>query len=191
MVRPLPMPRGHLTVHTGPMFSGKTTALLTHAARYDTVAAFIPAVDDRYEEGAITSHAGSRLEATVLPPENPEAILNAVEAETAVVVDEAQFFADTLVAVLEELRRDGRAVLAAGLTRDFRAEPFPPMPRILARADIINHHTAQCDTCGRPASRTQRLVDGDPAPRTAPTVDVAGKERYEARCTTHHVVPDA
>lgn len=184
------MARGCIITHTGPMFSGKTTALLEDVQRFDTVAAFVPATDDRYESGAITSHSGDSLAAAVLDPGDPGAMLDPIEdGVDAVVVDEAQFFADALVQVLARLR-DAHSVLVAGLARDFRGEPFGPMPAVLSAADTVHHHTARCDTCGGPASRTQRLIDGEPAPRSAPTVDVAGTEKYEARCTEHHVVPD-
>lgn len=171
--------------------TGKTTTLLAHAARHDRVAAFIPATDDRYEQGAITSHAGDRLPTTAIDPAAPEPICDDVRDDVeAVVLDEAQFFADALVPVLAQLRDTDYTVLVAGLARDFRGEPFSPVPAILERADTIHHHTARCDTCGAPASRTQRLIDGAPAPRSAPLVDVAGTEKYEARCTAHHAVPD-
>lgn len=184
------MPRGHLTVHTGPMFSGKTTALLNQVERYDTVEAFIPATDDRYEQDAITSHTGDSLPATVLAPDNPHAMGDAVSPDVdAVVVDEAQFFDTALIDAIKQLRTQ-RAVLVTGLDRDFRAEPFHPVPAILSLADTLHHHTARCDVCRAPASRTQRIIDGEPAPRDAPLIDVAEKGRYEARCTAHHTVPE-
>jgi thymidine kinase len=43
--------------------------------------------------------------------------------------------------------------------------------------------------CGRPAQRTQRLVEGRPAPYDAPVILVGAQEAYEARCRVHHAVP--
>jgi len=45
--------------------------------------------------------------------------------------------------------------------------------------------------CGGPASRNQRLVDGQPAPWNSPTIMVGGSESYEARCRHCHKVPRA
>ncbi|HEV8225118.1 MAG TPA: hypothetical protein VGP74_07650 [Rubrobacteraceae bacterium] len=42
--------------------------------------------------------------------------------------------------------------------------------------------------CGRDASRSQRLIDGKPAPASAPTILVGAQENYEARCRQHHEV---
>jgi thymidine kinase len=45
--------------------------------------------------------------------------------------------------------------------------------------------------CGELATRNQRLVDGRPAPYSAPTIMVGGTESYEARCRRCHQVPRA
>jgi len=45
--------------------------------------------------------------------------------------------------------------------------------------------------CGAPASRTQRLVDGKPAPYNAEIILVGTEEVYQARCRKCHDVPDA
>jgi len=43
--------------------------------------------------------------------------------------------------------------------------------------------------CGEAASRTQRLINGEPAKYDDPVVVVAASELYEARCRRHHEVP--
>ncbi len=63
------------------------------------------------------------------------------------------------------------------------------MKELLVRADNIVHLTAVCTVCGRPATRSQRLIDGKPAPRDSPVILVGGRESYEARCREHHFVP--
>jgi len=42
--------------------------------------------------------------------------------------------------------------------------------------------------CGEPATRTQRLINGEPAHINDPVVVVGAAEMYEARCREHHVV---
>ena len=39
--------------------------------------------------------------------------------------------------------------------------------------------------------RTQRLIDGEPAPADSPLIVIGGMgdEKYEARCRQHHEVP--
>ena len=78
-----------------------------------------------------------------------------------------------------------------GLDRDFRGIPFGAMPRLLALADQVTKLTAICVVCGEPATRTQRLIDGEPAGADSPLIVIGGlgDETYEARCRLHHVVP--
>ena len=80
-------------------------------------------------------------------------------------------------------------MLVAGLDTNFRGEPFGPMPELMAKAEIVDKLHAICMVCGGPASRTQRLIDGEPAKYDDPVVIVGASELYEARCRKHHQVP--
>jgi thymidine kinase len=60
------------------------------------------------------------------------------------------------------------------------------MPALMSVADEVVKLRAICTICGRDASRTQRLVNGEPAPISAPTILVGASEHYEARCRHHH-----
>jgi len=78
---------------------------------------------------------------------------------------------------------------------DFRGEPFGSMPVFLARADDLVHVTAICTysqdgkICGEEATRTQRLVNGQPAHYGDPVVLIGAQEAYAPRCPNHHLVP--
>jgi thymidine kinase len=71
---------------------------------------------------------------------------------------------------------------------DFRGCPFGPVPHLLAVADEVVKLRAICARCGADASRSQRLINGRPAPATAPTVLIGAEEHYEARCRHCHEV---
>jgi thymidine kinase len=49
---------------------------------------------------------------------------------------------------------------------------------------------AICARCGREASRSQRLIDGRPAPVSAPTILIGAEESYQACCRHCHEVPE-
>lgn len=116
-------------------------------------------------------------------------MLESVESSTDVVaIEEAQFFDDGLVEVCNTLADRGLQVIASGLDMDFRGEPFGPMPTLLAEADEVVKLCAICACCGRDASRSQRLIDGEPALASAPTILVGTQESYEARCRHCHEV---
>jgi thymidine kinase len=65
------------------------------------------------------------------------------------------------------------------------------MPVLLSTAEYVEKLTAICMVCGRPASRSQRLINGKPAPIDSPVIIVGASESYEARCREHHEIPGA
>jgi thymidine kinase len=184
---------GWVEVVTGCMFSGKTEELLRRVRRAEiagqAVAAFTPAIDDRYGTATIGSHAGRRIEALVVDPEDPApAMREALDGEQVVAIDEANFFADILVDACHELADEGRRVVVSGLDQTYRGEPFDPVPQLMATAEYVEKFRAICTQCGEPATRNQRLIEGEPAHYDDPTIMVGAEESYEARCRSCHVV---
>jgi thymidine kinase len=174
------------------MFCGKTDELIRRLRRAtiarQKVQVFKPSMDYRYNEFKVTSHAGSDFEA--VPIEKSEQILPLLNNDTTVVaIDEAQFFDNQLIDIVQDLADRGLRVVVAGLDTNFRGEPFGPMPVLMAKAERVDKLHAICMVCGEPASRTQRLVNGSPAKYDDPVVIVGASELYEARCRQHHEVP--
>ncbi|MDI6772994.1 MAG: thymidine kinase [bacterium] len=183
---------GSIEIICGSMFSGKTEELIRRVRRAQIarqrVAVFKHALDDRYTSGAITSHNGVRIEA--MPITRSAEILDLVEPGTEVVaVDEVQFLDNEIGEVAETLAGRGIRVLLTGLDTDFRGVPFGPIPHLLAVAEEVTKLQAICMTCGAPASRTQRLVEGRAAHYDDPVILVGAREAYEARCRRCHQVP--
>jgi thymidine kinase len=183
---------GSLEVITGSMFCGKTDELIRRLRRAtiarQKVQVFKPAIDDRYAVEKVKSHAGSEFDA--LPIRSAAEILTNLRPDaTVIAIDEAQFFDDEIVPITKKLAEDGLRVIAAGLDNDFRGEPFGPMPTLMANAEVVDKLHAICMVCGEAASRTQRLVNGEPAFYEDPVVIVGAAEMYEARCRKHHLVP--
>ncbi len=183
---------GSLEVVTGSMFSGKTDELIRRLRRAtiarQKVQVFKPAIDNRYAVEKVRSHAGNDFDA--IPIQCSGDILKLLEKDTTVVaIDEAQFFDEELVGIVQSLANRGLRVIVAGLDTDFRGEPFGPMPVLMAQAEKVDKLQAICMVCGEAASRTQRLVNGKPAHYHDPVVIVGASELYEARCRKHHEVP--
>jgi thymidine kinase len=183
---------GWIEVICGSMFSGKTEELIRRLRRAEIarqhVQVFKPALDRRYSDTAIASHNG--LQQQAIPVLDSEELLRRLEEDVDVIaVDEVQFFDEGIVAACGELANHGKRVICAGLDLDFRGEPFGPMPALLAIAEHIDKLQAICVACGGPASRTQRLIDGQPARYDDPVVLVGASEMYEARCRGCHQVP--
>ena len=183
---------GSVEVITGSMFCGKTDELIRRLRRAtiakQKVQVFKPAIDVRYAVEKVTSHAGAQFDA--LPVESSSEILECLEDDvTVIAIDEAQFFDEGIINVATELAEKGLRVIVAGLDTDFRAEPFGPMPALMAKAETVRKLRAICVVCGGEASRTQRLVNGEPARYDDPIIIVGADELYEARCREHHKVP--
>jgi len=183
---------GSVEVITGSMFCGKTDELIRRLRRAtiarQKIQVFKPVIDNRYQVEKVTSHAGTQFDA--LPIQKSTDILTHLDPDTTVVgVDEAQFFDDEIIQIVQLLAERGIRVIVAGLDTDFRAEPFGCMPAIMAMAEKVDKLQAICMICGEPACRTQRLVNGKPARYDDPVIIVGAAEMYEARCRKHHEVP--
>jgi thymidine kinase len=183
---------GRIEVICGSMFCGKTEELIRRVRRAiiakQKVQAFKPSIDIRFGIERVTSHDGQNIEAK--PVASPQEIIDSLEPDTTVVaIDEVQFFPDEIVPLIESLASRGLRVIVAGLDMDFRGEPFGSMPKLLSRAEEVTKLHAICVVCGEQASRTQRLVNGQPAHYNDPIILVGASESYEARCREHHVIP--
>ena len=166
------------------MFSGKTEELIRRVRRAllarQKVQAFKPSIDDRYSPTKIVSHGDITIEATPLP--GTISLVSLVKPDTQVVaLDEAQFFDDKIVEMVNALAGSGKRVIIAGLDQDFRGQPFGPMPALMAIAELVTKVNAVCIKCGLDASRSQRLNPDDSQ------VQVGGASAYEARCRACHV----
>lgn len=182
---------GQIEIICGSMFCGKTEELIRRTRRAiiarQHVMVFKPAIDDRYSLAHVTSHNGQHIEAISI--EKSVTILEMISDDvTVIAIDEAQFFDAGLVDVVEILANRDIRVIIAGLDMDFRGEPFGIMPQLMSRAEEVTKLHAICVVCNEPATRTQRLINGQPARYDDPIILVGASESYEARCRKHHIV---
>ena len=171
---------GWIEVICGSMFSGKTEELIRRLKRArianQKVEIFKPKIDTRYDERKVVSHDENSILAT--PIKHSSELLELASDVTVVGVDEAQFFDDKLVEVIQELALNDTRVIVAGLDMDFKGRPFGPIPGILAVAEYITKVHAICSHCGNLATHSYRLTqEGD-------TVLLGEKDLYEPRCRT-------
>lgn len=160
---------------TGPMFSGKTEALIKHvlaADKYMMAKAFKPTLDTRFKDSYIHSHGGSKIKSYPLDPEAMDLPLNV----GLIAIDEAQFLSlDAIPRIMEALRR-GQNVVLSGLDLDAFGRPFGPMPWLMAFANDVRKLSGTCAQCSLPSTRSQRLIKSDEA------ILVGGSDIYEPRC---------
>ncbi len=184
---------GWIEVVAGVMFSGKSEELIRRVRRAliarKRVQVFKSHLDARYAGiYSVSSHDGRTVEA--IPADSASQIALQIDPMAHVIaIDEAQFLDDGVIPLVTSLAGRGRRVIVAGTDTDFRGEPFGPMPALMAVAEVVDKLHAICVLCGGPASRNQRLIDGQPAPYDSPTIMVGGTESYEARCRMCFSVP--
>lgn len=182
---------GTLEVITGCMFAGKTEELIrrVNVLRYANkkIIVFKPKVDNRFSDQAVVSHAGNSMDSIDISTAT-EILDHVLPEHDVVAIDEVQFFKDDVLKICEYLALQGKRVMVAGLDMDFRGEPFGVIPALMTHAEFVTKLTAVCTVCGAPATRTQRLVDGQPASYHDPIVMIGASEAYEARCRHDHQV---
>ena len=188
MIRINPYRGGWLEVICGPMFSGKSEEMIRRLRRAEIagqkVVIFKPRFDDRYDATDIVSHAGVRMRGVAV--DSVAEIAARAGGHQVVGIDEVQFFEHEVVEIALGLADVGVRVVVSGLDQDFRRLPFGPMPALLSHAEFVDKLQAVCHRCGGPATTTQRLLDGSPAPYSGDTIVVGAAEQYEARCRDCH-----
>lgn len=173
-----------LTVINGPMFSGKTSRLISicsaNVIAGNSVTVFKPAKDDRYDINHIVSHSLEKFAAyPIREAKDAYPILDKRDGSDIVCFDEAQFFDNGIVDVIMSMYGTlTKEVICAGLSQDSDGRPFGCMPYLMAVADNIINLKAVCSKCRSvdKATRTFRKVENNEQ------VLVGGSDKYEANC---------
>ena len=169
---------GSVEVICGSMFSGKTEELIRRLRRAQfagqKIAIFKPKIDVRYSEDNIVSHDLKSIPS--IPVNSPTEIFLMDSDVRVVGIDEAQFFDDSLIKVVQTLANRGVRVIVAGLDMDYLGQPFGPMPAIMAIAEEVQKVHAICVKCGNLANHSHRLV------KDRNLVVLGEKDVYEPLC---------
>lgn len=185
------------TVYVGPMFSSKTTKLLSALERYKyqrkRVAVFKPSLDDRYSPGEVVSHSGWTMEAhTVKTGADILEVLQQVTDEPDVVAVDEAFMIPNIAEVLVWLYRNGVSVVVATLDISAAGKAFHEVEKMLVWATHVEKCSSVCTVCGRDAFYTHKkqIDEKDDVVVTGTEIRVGGAELYEPRCFSHHIAVD-
>lgn len=169
---------GSIEVICGSMFSGKTEELIRRMKRAQfaklNIKIFKPCIDVRYSEDEVVSHDSHSIPST--PIDSAAKMLDISDSVDVIGIDEAQFFDESIVDVVQALANKGIRVIIAGLDTDFMGKPFGPMPALMAVAEDIQKVHAICVKCGSPANHSHRLSKSDQL------VVLGEKDIYEPLC---------
>ncbi len=178
---------GYLEVIAGPMYCGKTEELIRQVKRATigkkNVQTFNHAIDNRYSmEKKLFSHNGQSHDSEKVS--SSQELRKSLRKDTEIVaIDEAQWFGEELVPLVEALLEQGKKVIVAGLAMTFDRKPFIPLPTLMAMADRVTKLSAICTVCGDDAVFHKRITKGRTVDSSVADPSLVGKlDAYEARC---------
>lgn len=172
------------------MWSGKTEAAVgkgrMHQVLKERVAVFRHINASRGDEDAERSRTGSYLpnvSPILLKDGQVPELLRVGLAYDCVIVEEGHFLPTGIVPILEQLHAAGKSVIFAGLDSDWRGEPFGTTYAMMKvpEADVFKHH-AICSICHDDATRSQKIINGSPAPFTDEPLEAGDSELYRPVC---------
>lgn len=179
---------GAIHIITGPMFAGKTTALLkritTEADAGRRVSLVKSDKDNRYAVSAVVSHDGVQMPCVAVP--TLAAFRKHVGEEEyrqidVIGIDEAQFFDDLLDFCQTAADVDNKKIIVAGLDGDFLRRRFGSALDLIPLADSVTKLHARCELCNQPAPFTfRKTVD-------TRTEIIGGADVYMPVCRHHFV----
>ncbi|XP_023513380.1 thymidine kinase a [Cucurbita pepo subsp. pepo] len=178
---------GEVHVIIGPMFAGKTTALLrrikAESSSGRNVVMIKSSKDTRYAIDSVVTHDGAKFPCWALPDLSSfrqkfgEDAYNKLDV---IGVDEAQFFDDLYDFCCDVADKDGKIIIVAGLDGDYLRRRFGSVLDVVPLADTVTKLTARCELCGKRAFFTLRKTE------ETRTELIAGADVYMPVCRHHY-----
>ncbi|RDY03616.1 Thymidine kinase a [Mucuna pruriens] len=179
---------GEVHVIVGPMFAGKTTALLRRIqSELNTgrnVAIVKSSKDTRYAIDSAVTHDGIKFPCLALSDllSFREKYGNDAYQKLDVIgIDEAQFFGDLYEFCCKAADEDGKIVIVAGLDGDYLRRSFESVLQIIPLANSVTKLTARCEVCGKCAFFTLRKT------KQREIELIGGADVYMPVCRLHYV----
>lgn len=152
---------GYLELILGPMWSGKTSTLLTYYRQFCfcklTVCVINFKADDRYSETMLSTHdkqmipciMGFSIEEILKIPENAKQINEC----DVILINEGQFFNDIVEFTKQMVEEEHKKVYICGLDGDFKREKIGKLLDLIPLSDKVTKLRALCGKCknGTPA----------------------------------------
>lgn len=150
---------GKIQLIIGPMFSGKSTELIRYVRKFEikkyktTVVRSI--IDDRYtNNNYVVTHDMHKYPA--ISCKKLGDIRDKLMEYSVIAIDEGQFYLD-IVEESEFLANNGKIVIIAALSSNFKRESFENISKLIPKCDIITNLQAVCYNCNEDANFTLRL----------------------------------
>lgn len=151
--------RGYLKLYLGPMFAGKTSAIVQNYRRFTRAMKRVLVInhsfDTRYSASHLSTHDG--VEIPCVFAGTLDSLSPTVEVDYDVIlINEGQFFPDILATTVKWTDELCKMVFVCGLDGDSNREPFGDMLKLIPYADTYEKLTSICESCGDYAPFTYR-----------------------------------
>ena len=179
----------------GPMFAGKSSAVLQRIRRANVInrKVFIVTsiIDTRYDAkgGSVYTHDKESVRANSLGVNKLDDIFKLGEFHHAdlIIIEEAQFFNglyDIVRGTVEVFRKD---VIVVGLDGDSDRRPFGEILQLIPLADRITRLTALCKKCADGTEGIFTLLNSEEEAEKKGQIYVGGADKYMAVCRKHYL----
>lgn len=177
-----------LVLIMGPMFSGKTSTLVSELTRYVDVeipVIYINSYEDTRAEYISThnssySNISSKIK-TVKSQQLNEISDSILNEYGVIAVDEAQFFSDLIPFVTKWMQRE-KIIYIAGLDGDIHQKIFGDIVHLIPYASEVRKLNAVCESC----RQNGRIVNAPFTIRHTESTDkklIGGKDLYQPVCS--------
>jgi len=137
-----------LKLIVGCMYSGKTTEILriVNSLKHINEIPIIikPKIDNRYSSNKISTHNKQEYECQTI--DNLSDFKNLNDSKY-IIIEEAQFFKDLLLFVIDQVEIKGKNVIVVGLDGDSDRENFGEIHKLYSLCDDIIKLKAYCSIC--------------------------------------------
>jgi thymidine kinase len=163
----IPQSQGYLEIIIGPMYSGKTSRLLTVYKQMrvcDVGVLVVNFVEDkRYSETMMATHDRAEIPCVFVERlsdlERRPQYKEKLDGARAVLINEGQFFADLYEKVAYFVETMRKQVYVCGLDGDYMRKPFGDLLTLIPLADNVIKLRSLCRRCkdGTPALFSHRI----------------------------------
>lgn len=173
---------GNLNLIIGPMYSGKTSELLSRYLRYKVAGKNCLLIkydnDKRYDSNKIVTHNLFKQDA--LNCNNLKEFDDKISSYDVILIDEIQFYPDANI-FCDKWANQGKIIEASGLNGDFQRKPFQQISLLIPLCDKITHLVAVDKKSGNDAPFTVRLSND------SQQTLIGGDNIYQAMNRTNYI----
>jgi len=144
---------GYLEIILGPMWSGKTSALLKIYRQYSFCKSRVCVInykaDDRYSETMLSTHDKEMIPCVMgfSMEEIMKTHRSEIENSDVILVNEGQFFSDIVTFTVNMVEEEGKKVYICGLDGDFQRNKIGNLLDLIPMCDKMSKLHSLCSMC--------------------------------------------